>query len=219
MEDEFEHLMIEDGSINRSDAPKVNNDGGNEIAEIESGEDVPYDTEEVKEVVEDDGYKVVKGVQAANEYEAGYNIRTMHISFVQLALVAAHMVRKRLLPWWFLLDSCPMTHIFSNAELVENIQIAMEAIRMHSSRGVCLTTQEANLSDIVTVYYDKNTIANILSFAQVQKHHRITYDDKEDVFTVHLPSRQLHFHRGKKEVYYFDCCTGKREVTLLQTLE
>ena len=78
------------------------------------------ETEEVEEV-KDDGYEVVTGMQAEDEYEAGDNIRTVHISFAQLALVAAHVSRKHLPPWWVLLDNCPTAHIFSNVELVENI--------------------------------------------------------------------------------------------------
>ena len=142
-----------------------------------------------------------------------------HISFMNLTDKQVHnLTRRRLPPWWVILDNGSTTHIICTADLVQNIRLASEPINIHSSGGVRRTDKEASMGDVGTVYYDESGIANILSFAKLREEHEITYDCKNDVFTVHLPTRQVQFRRSKRGVYYFDCRVARGDIELLNTV-
>ena len=166
-----------------------------------------------------DDYEEVDGFGRDDEDDPGDNIRTVHLAFLSLGYQMAHLGKNRLPPWWVLLDNCSTAHIISNAELVRNIRMSEDPIRVHSSGGVRHTDHEADMTDIGSVYFDAGAIANILSFAKIREHHKINYDCVRDIFIVHFASRIMHFKRSKKGVYYYDCRAGKGEVTLLNTVE
>ena len=100
-----------------------------------------------------------------------------------------------------LLDNCSTTHIINNAELVRNIRMSDDPIRVHSSGGVRRTDYEADMNGIGSVYFDEGFITNSLSFAKIRDQYKIDYDCARDVFIVHLATRLLNFKRRKKGVY------------------
>ncbi len=53
------------------------------------------------------------------------------------------------------------------------------------------------LPDFFRVYTSSDTKANVLSFADVEDLYKIMYEPQES-FTVHLPDRDIVFHRRDK---------------------
>ena len=115
--------MIDDGYTNGSGGAndagdtEVHDDGRDEIGKIEESPD------EINQAKEEEGeYEVITGMQEQEEdYEPSDNVWTAHISFAQNTITVAHMGRRRLPPWWVLLDNFSAAHIFRNADLVTNI--------------------------------------------------------------------------------------------------
>ena len=105
-EDKVEQLMIDNGSTDGIS-------GTNGAGEAEVHNDEGCDTKQAKE--EEDGYEVITGMQEQEEdYKPSNNVWTVHISFAQNTIVAAHMGRRRLPPWWVLLENFLTVHIFGN---------------------------------------------------------------------------------------------------------
>ena len=63
---------------------------------------------------------------------------------------------------------------------------------------------KGNVPGYGEVWYDKGAIANIFSFNNMARRHRITYDSgKEDAFIVHKDGKQIKFKASKNGLYYF----------------
>jgi cold shock CspA family protein len=69
--------------------------------------------------------------------------------------------------------------------------------------------------------YNEDAVANILSFHDVQKNYRITYDNESrDVFTVHLSSaQQLEFRPLKNGLYVWKPKKNTTEMSFVTTVE
>ena len=54
------------------------------------------------------------------------------------------------------------------------------------------------------IWYDKDSMANIFSFAEVSNQHRITYDSSEgDVFNVHHNGKMIKFPKTEEGLYCY----------------
>jgi hypothetical protein len=92
------------------------------------------------------------------------------------------------------LDNGSTLSLFSNPDLVQNIQTSSKALLLATNAGVRESNRKANVSGFVKVYYDEDTIANIFGFSDLKKKHRITYDsDKEEAFLVHMDNKIIKF--------------------------
>jgi hypothetical protein len=77
--------------------------------------------------------------------------------------------------------------LFSNPDLVQDIQTSSKTLSLATNAGVKQSNCEAIVPSFGKVYYDENAIANIFGFSDLKKKHRITYDsNKEDAFIVHM---------------------------------
>ena len=111
--------------------------------------------------------------------------------------------------------------MFSNHSLHENIQDSDKPIDVYSSGGATHCRNSGTLKNIGEVYLHKNRLANILSYAKVRDRHNITYNDVQDIFTVHTPYKRIHLQRSKIGLYYHNCKPkGKKsDVTFVHTVE
>ena len=82
--------------------------------------------------------------------------------------------------------------MFSNCVLLANIQDVEEPIDVYLSRGATHCSNAGTLKNIGEVYLHKNGLANILSYVKVIDKHKITYNDVQDIFTVHKPYKRIH---------------------------
>ena len=83
-------------------------------------------------------------------------------------------------------------------ELLSAFEKADTEVRINGVGGVQLSTDETGyLPDFFRVYSSSHTKANVLSFADVEDMYDITYIPQES-FTVHLPERDIIFHRRDK---------------------
>jgi hypothetical protein len=84
-------------------------------------------------------------------------------------------------------DNGSTLSLFSNPELVQDIQNSSKTPSLATNAGVKQSNREANVPGFGKVYYNEDAIANIFGFSDVKKEHRITYDsNKEDAFLVHM---------------------------------
>jgi hypothetical protein len=103
-----------------------------------------------------------------------------------------------------LLDSGLTLSLFSNPELVKNIQVNGRILVLATNAGVKHSNKEATVPGFGKVYYDKDTIANIFGFSDLKKNHRITYDsNKEDAFLVHMNDKINKFECSPDGLYQY----------------
>jgi hypothetical protein len=93
------------------------------------------------------------------------------------------------------LDNGSTLSLFSNPELVQDIQTTETTLSLTTNAGVKQSNQEAFVPGFgkVLSFYDKDaTIANIFGFSDLKQKHRITYDsEKEDAFLVHMENEKV----------------------------
>ena len=90
---------------------------------------------------------------------------------------------------WILLDSQSTVSIFSNRRLLMNIRKSDGWMHIHCNAGITRTNLIGDLSGYGTVWYHPDSIANILSLAEVCKQFHVTYDSsQQNEFVVHKPN-------------------------------
>jgi hypothetical protein len=85
------------------------------------------------------------------------------------------------------------------------------------------SAQECDVGKFRKAWFNKNTVTNILSFAEVSDTHRIEYNNKDgvEIFTVHMKDgKLLEFKRGNNNLYFYkpsaEKQTGKVFVNTLE---
>ena len=120
-----------------------------------------------------------------------------HFSFAQLghhfffAQPAPHAGLTGCLPkTWVLLDTGASSNIFCNASFLSNIRPSAHPHIVHTNGGTHTAIQVGDVTNFGTVWFSPHSIANVLSFYQVQKRFRITIDTHSDdpAFNVHRPN-------------------------------
>jgi hypothetical protein len=87
---------------------------------------------------------------------------------------------------WILLDSQSTVSVFKNRKLLWNIRPSPETLRVHTNGGTQTSTEIGTVKNFGDVWFNTNSLANILSMADVRKVCRITMDTSlEAAMTVH----------------------------------
>jgi len=131
----------------------------------------------------------------------------IHFSFNltdAITLTQAHMID----PNWILLDSESTVSIFSNGKYLKNIRHCGTAkgLRIYSNGGSQDTHMIGDLPGFGTVWYNKGSLANILSLAAVRKICRVTMDTMtEAAIIVHKHNGdKMKFTESANGLYYYD---------------
>jgi len=110
-------------------------------------------------------------------------------------------------PNWLLLDSESNVNLFCNPDLVNNISKVTngESLVLSSNGGTQDSDKQAKFGDL-TVWFNANSLANILSLSLVAEHFRVTMDTFVDnSFLVHLTGNiKLKFSCHENVLYYCD---------------
>jgi F0F1-type ATP synthase alpha subunit len=92
------------------------------------------------------------------------------------------------------LDNGSTLSLFSNPELVQDIQTSSKTVSLATNAGVKQSNRKANVPGFGKVYYYEDAIANIFGFSNLKEKDQITYDsNKEDAFLVHIDNEILKF--------------------------
>jgi hypothetical protein len=94
------------------------------------------------------------------------------------------------------------TSLFGNQDYVAGIEESTRKLELHTNGGPIVSNKTASVDKFGKVWYNKDSVANIFSFAEMRKLYRITYDSEtEDAFIVHTPERQVRFKPLKNGLY------------------
>ena len=125
-----------------------------------------------------------------------------------------------------LLDTALSTSLFGNKEYVAGITESTGKLELHTNGGPIYSKEQASVDKFGKVWYNKDSVANIFSFAEMRNRYRITYDSAvEDAFLVHTPKRKVRFKplvnglyslNPKKETQH---CTLEGKFQMVNTLE
>jgi hypothetical protein len=86
---------------------------------------------------------------------------------------------------WITLDNGSTLSLFSNPDIVEDIQTSTKTLVLATNAGVTQSNKEATVPGFGKVCSDKDVIADIFGLSDLKKKYRVTYDsEKEDAFLI-----------------------------------
>jgi hypothetical protein len=105
---------------------------------------------------------------------------------------------------WILLDSQSTVFVFKNQHLLSNVQPSTSNLRVHTNGGVQISSQMGTVKNFGDVWFNTDSLANILSMAAVRKVCRITMDTSvEAAVNVHRKDGTImKFKEYKSGLYY-----------------
>jgi hypothetical protein len=118
---------------------------------------------------------------------------------------------------WILLDSESTVSIFNNKKLLKNIRHCgnEQGLRIYSNGGHQDTHMVGDLPGFGQVWYNQESLANILSLAEVRKVCRVTMDTREaaEIIVYKHNGDKIRFIESGKGLYYFDTANSKVSTT------
>jgi hypothetical protein len=107
---------------------------------------------------------------------------------------------------WILLDSQSTVSVFKNRRYLSNIKDSHKTLRVHTNGGTQLSTQVGTVRNFGNVWFNPDSLANILSMAAVRKVCRITMDTSvEAAMHVHRKDGTImKFAEYTSGLYYYD---------------
>ncbi|KAI2497083.1 Reverse transcriptase (RNA-dependent DNA polymerase) [Fragilaria crotonensis] len=127
-------------------------------------------------------------------------------TLLQHALMLAQVKPHSIDPDWILLDSQSTISVFNNPTMLSNIRKSEHVLRAMTNGGYQDSHMVGDFANLGTVWFNSESIANILSLADVTKVCRVTMDSgKEASISVHRKDRSvMKFVEHPSGLYVFD---------------
>ena len=117
---------------------------------------------------------------------------------------------KRSIPWyWIVLDTGSSDSIFKTKSLLRNVIKTQEKLRLITNAGSIVSRAKGNFEDL-SVWYNSDSIANILGLSHVAKTHRIVMDTLQDkaIYAEMNDGKWMRFKQEKMGLFVYDIREG-----------
>lgn len=116
---------------------------------------------------------------------------------------------------WILLDSQSTVSVFKNRQFLSNICPSTRTLRVHTKGGTQLSTQVGTVNNFGNVWYNHQSLANILSMTAVRKVCCITMNTSvATAIHVHCTNGTIiTFQEYSSGLYYFDAGNSSNKTT------
>ena len=120
---------------------------------------------------------------------------------------------------WILLDNQSTVDVFCEKSLLQDIYTSKDAMSIQCNAGTIVTNQKGTFHNYGEVWFCKNGIANILSFANARNRGcNVAYDTYYNTFTLQQPNgTEITFSQSPNGLYYHDA--NMKSVMLINTVE
>jgi Zinc knuckle len=117
---------------------------------------------------------------------------------------------------WILLDSQSNISVFNNQQMVTDIRLSPQEVCVRTNGGEQTSTHIADFKNLGVVWYNEQSIANILSFSEVRKKCRVTMDTSlEPAMFIHrADGSTMKFTEHSDGLFYYDTCLPSANVSL-----
>jgi len=115
---------------------------------------------------------------------------------------------------WVLLDSQSTISIFCNRNLLTKICPCIKPLLIHTNGGHQISNHVGKVCNFGTVWFNKKSLANILSLAKVRKKYRVTMDTAvhPSMCVHHANSTIMRFTEYKSRLYFHDTAAATKTI-------